>query len=233
VFNAGSALGRAAWFAGLFVVGLVATLPLRLVLARLLPPAIISASAVTGSVWSGRVLDARLLGVPLGDVDASLSVWRLLTGTASVSASTRAPGMAGSFARRGDSLSIVLDGGLPMAGLAALGPAELRLADVSARFEAGRCVAAKGNATITASGNLAAAVGTLNGTASCENGALLLTLAGRGAGGNARLRIVASAEALHHELVLEGADPGLAATLRTLGFVADGASWRLEDTRPL
>ena len=60
---------RAVLFAALFAIALVAFLPLRLVLGG----SGLTAREASGSVWAGRLKEARIGPAALGDLDARLS----------------------------------------------------------------------------------------------------------------------------------------------------------------
>ncbi len=85
--------------AGAFALALVATLPASQALPRaatLLQARgiAVSASGIDGTVWSGRLAEARVAGLSLGASEWSLSPWRLLLGEAGVDFRTRPAGGA-------------------------------------------------------------------------------------------------------------------------------------------
>lgn len=70
----------AGWFAGAFALTLLLFLPLQLALRGLSPPPGLSATAITGSLWRGRLHNAQWNGAVLGDLRLGLSPLPLLTG---------------------------------------------------------------------------------------------------------------------------------------------------------
>lgn len=74
-----------AWLAAVFaasaVVAVAALVPLRVALEQTGAAQWgLSAAAVEGPVWGGRLIDARLAGAPVGDLDVALAPLPLLTG---------------------------------------------------------------------------------------------------------------------------------------------------------
>lgn len=205
---------------------IVATFPMRLALAMAgAGDAGISARAVTGSLWSGELVDARLGALPLGTVRAGLSPLALLTGDAELA-----------FARRDDRLGPLsgrlhvsdprgasdVNGVTSLAG--GLGPVPIdtiRFEGASARFDgAGKCTAAGGRiqfsvgapiAGLDLSRGLAGPLRCVDGRAqaalSSQSGMERLTLSFDGTG------------AWRAQLTVEtGDDPAMAAALAALGF---------------
>ena len=79
------ATGRRALFLAMFAVAVLVLLPMRLALGwASLDSQGFSAREVTGSVWSGRLVEARFGDVALGDLDASVSPLALLIGRARI-----------------------------------------------------------------------------------------------------------------------------------------------------
>ena len=79
------ATGRRALFLAMFAAAVLAFLPMRLALGwAALDSQGFSAREVTGSVWSGRLVEARFGDVALGDLDASVSPLALLIGRARI-----------------------------------------------------------------------------------------------------------------------------------------------------
>lgn len=65
----------------LLVPALAITLPLRVGLKLSGgEPGPVSALAAEGSIWSGRLIDARIGAAPLGDPEVGLKFWPLLVG---------------------------------------------------------------------------------------------------------------------------------------------------------
>jgi general secretion pathway protein N len=208
---------RRIWIAAalLAFILIVATLPMRLALvlagAR---DAGLSARAVTGSIWSGQLVDARWRGARLGTLGAGLAPLALLGGEARLNIA------------RDDVLLGKLDGVLilngargvaDMNGTVSLGASlagvpldTLRLAAVTTRFDDdGRCVEAAGQAQLSIalpvpgldlanglSGPLTCRAGRAEAALASQSGMERLTLAVDGAGAyRARLSVRASSDA--------------------------------------
>lgn len=174
--------GRAVFFAGALAVALFALFPLRLALGGL-ADAGFSAREATGSVWRGRLVEARVAGAPLGDLDAALRPLPLLLGRARTELARAGEGapLAGALivSRHG----IAIDGvtaHIPLgAGAGPLPLAAIDLSSVSVAFRDGLCERADGLVRAEVVGDVAgiALPGGLSGGARCEGGALLLPLA--------------------------------------------------------
>lgn len=169
---------RVVLFAALLALALILTLPLRVAIGG----SGLQAREASGSVWSGRLNEARLGPAALGDLDARLAFLPLLTARARVEVSRdsagpdRFTGAMTSSARMRSAESVT--GSIPIQGaLGALPLAALDLTDVTIRFRDGTCDKAEGlvRATLTiAQPGLPSA---LSGSARCDRGALLLPLA--------------------------------------------------------
>lgn len=185
---------RAVLFGLMLLVALIAFLPLRLVLGVL--DSGLAARAAPGSVWAGRLEEARAGPVVLGDLDARLAPAPLLVGRGRVvfardgGGGDRLRGAIG-LSRTSRALDEV-SGSVPVASVFAPLPiATLELAELSVRFESGLCARAEGTvrAVLGADAGAAGLPASLSGRARCERGALLLPLAAGGAGEGLALRI--------------------------------------------
>lgn len=162
---------RAALFGLMLAVALIAFLPLRLFVTG------IGARSVGGSIWVGRIKEARVGPLALGDLNARLSPLSLLGGKLRFVIAR--PGFTGAFSvggggRAAESLTgnVVVEG-LPITSL--------DLTGVTVRFRDGRCDSAEG--LVRANTDR----GSLEGAARCDRGTLLLPLAG--ASGQDRLEL--------------------------------------------
>jgi general secretion pathway protein N len=80
------ATGPTALFGALMLIALIVFLPMRLVLGWIgLGDQGFTARTVSGSVWDGRLNEARFGDLALGSLDARLSPFALLVGRARVS----------------------------------------------------------------------------------------------------------------------------------------------------
>lgn len=213
---------------------LLLTLPLRLAMGALgLPQAGLSARAAEGSIWSGRLVEARLAGVPLGDLRVGLHPLPLLAGRARLGFSRPGSGDDADVARGRVTISrhvLGLDGAtlsLPLARLLAPLPIRLvTLADVSVRSRDGVCEAADGLVRAELAGAIGGVTlpGGFSGTARCDAGALLLPLASQS--GDERLAVRLFAGGRYRVAVtLRPADAAAQARLTASGFTKtpDGA----------
>lgn len=212
---------------------LLLTLPLRIALGALgLPAQGLSARAAEGSIWSGRLVEARLAGVPLGDLRVGLHPLPLLAGRARLGFA-RTGADAADDARGRVTISrhlLGLDGAtlaLPVARLFAPLPIRLvTLGDASVRFRDGICEAADGLVRAELAGAIGgvALPGGFSGTARCDGGALLLPLASQSGDERLALRLLGGGR-YHVEVALRPADAAAQARLTAAGFAkaADGA----------
>lgn len=226
------ATGRRALFLAMFAVAVIVFLPMRLALGwASLDSQGFSAREVTGSVWSGRLVEARFGDVALGDLDASVSPLALLIGRARIALSGRAADPAQRLSgiielSRGRAAILDADGPLPAgAAFAPLPVTALDLDQVSVRFADGACEQADGRVLATLSGNFLGQPlpGSVSGTARCEGGALLLPLQSAGGVEGVALRLWPDGR-YRAEMTLVPSDPATAQRLDAAGFVANGAA---------
>lgn len=230
--------GRRALFGAMLAIALLALLPMRLLLGwAALDEQGFSARAVSGSIWSGHLAEARFGDIPLGDLDARVAPLPLLIGRARVvlarADSDPAAALSGAIEITRHSAAVLHASGAltPGAAFAPLPVARLTLDDASVRFDDGVCVAAEGRVGADLIGDFAGAPlpGTLSGTARCDGGALLLTLTAGGSAEGVLLRLWGDGR-YRAELTLVPIDPAAAARLDASGFVAEGAARRLTVT---
>ncbi len=223
--------GPAALFGALLVVALLVFLPMRLVLGWIgLGDQGFSARTVTGSIWDGRLEEARFGDLALGSLDASLSPLALLLGRARV-AIDGDPGVihgAVVLSRHGqgvDELTAMLPTGRAFAPLPVT---RLVLEGVTIRFEDGICARAEGRvrATLVGEAGGIALPSELTGTARCDGEALLLPLASQSGAESIAMRITAAGR-YTAALRLTPADPAAAQRLAETGFVGGADGYRL------
>lgn len=221
---------RRIWTAAalLALVLVIATLPMRLALGMAgAADAGLSARAVTGSIWSGQLVDARWRGARLGTLGAGLAPLALLGGEARLNIA------------RDDVLLGKLDGALILNGargvadingtvslgasLAGVPLDAIRLDGISARFDdSGRCAAAAGRVQLRValpgldlanglSGPLACRDGRAEAVLASQSGLERLTLAVDG-GGQYRARLAVKANG----------DAAVTGLLRAAGFLPAG-----------
>jgi general secretion pathway protein N len=218
-------------FAIALVVALIVRAPLSLALGAV--KGRLTAERFDGTLWSGRLTDASLAGLPLGEVRTRTQILPLLAGSVRLEAQAR----SGAFTGKGRLLTAgARTGAEQVTGILALerlgfaGPVNggLKLDKVDAVFQRGQCRKAAGRAVaqLGGSGPLPQSV-TLTGAPVCSAGRWVLPLAGEAQG----LRIEAlislgGAGDWRSELILIPTDPALGQALAAAGFTQDGDRWR-------
>jgi general secretion pathway protein N len=168
------------WLASIILAALLIFMPLRLALG-LAGETGLSARVAGGTIWSGRLVDARLGELDIGTIDTSLRPLPLLLGRLRLDG-TRIGGapLAGS-AETGWGRRAVYDltGSFSGGELGDVPVGQVTLEGVTIIFSGGRCAEAGGRVRLALAGNIAeATLPSLSGTARCDNGALLLPLTG-------------------------------------------------------
>ncbi|MCU6455462.1 type II secretion system protein N [Sphingomonas sp. A2-49] len=223
--------GPAALFGALMFAALLMFLPLRLVLGWVgLGDQGFSARTVTGSVWDGRLNEARFGDLALGSLDAGLSPLALLIGRARI-ALDGDPGLlhgAITLSRHGigvDDMTATLPTGRAFAPLPVT---QLALENVTVHFVDDTCDRAEGRVRARLVGEAAgiALPADLSGVARCDGGALLLPLASQAGSESIELRITGQGR-YTAALRIAPADPTAAQRLSAAGFVPGQGSYRL------
>lgn len=227
--------GRAVLFGVMLVVALLAFLPMRLVLgAAGVGEVGLTARAAEGSLWAGRLRDARAGGLDLGDLDAGVSPLALLLGRARIALASPEQGAARSLkgvvtiSRHSAGIGS-LSVSLPAAGLfPPLPVTQLDTDDVAVRFRDGGCDRAEGRVRATLAGTIAGVPlsGVMAGTARCDGRALLLPLATAAGTERADLRLQPGGR-YTADLTMRPADRATATKLAALGFAQGGGGYRL------
>ena len=221
------ATGPGALFLAMFVVALIAFLPLRLALGRFgIAEQGMTARSVTGSIWSGALGEAHFGEIGLGDLSAGVSPVQLLVGRARIDLAGRAdppaPSLSGALGVTRHSFGIDdVTAALPVGNAFAPVPVTaLDLDDVSVRFTDDTCERAEGRVRATLAGEFAgqAVPAQMSGTARCDGGALLLPLASQAGSEGAAIRIWPDGR-YRAELTLSAADPLMTQRLQAAGFV--------------
>lgn len=222
---------RRTLFLAMFAVAMLALLPLRLVLGWAgLDDQGFTARQVRGSVWSGRLSEARFGDLALGDLDARVSPLALLIGRARVALESRnggAQALSGTVELSRNRAGVIGATGPiePGSAFAPLPVTALNLDEVSVHFVDGACEAAEGRVRAEIAGTFLGATlpGAVSGTARCDGGALLLPLVSAAGTEGAALRLWADGR-YRAELTLVPSDPAVATRLDAAGFVATGAA---------
>lgn len=209
-----------------------ATVPLRVALDQLgFDERGLSAREVGGSVWSGRLNEARLRGIALGDLEAALALLPLLGGEARVG--LEAATWRGTVVQSSDSAGVAGLAGRFGADMlpAALPIGAVDLTDVAVRFRDGMCEEASGRLAVEPRAGLAALanVGQLQGDLRCDGEALLAPLSAGSGRERVDLRLFADGR-FRLSLIVPAADPSVAAAMTAAGFVAtaDGLTSTIE-----
>ena len=204
----------------------VTTLPMRLALAWSgATDAGITAREVTGSVWSGELVEARLGALPLGTVRASLSPLALLGGNIEL-AFARGDERLGALAGRlhgsdPRGVSGVTGTTLMSGGLGAIPVDTLRFEGATIRFDdAGKCAAASGRLQLAVTAPIAGLDLSrgLSGPLSCRNGRAQAALASQSGMERLTLSFDGSGAYRAQFAINVDRDPAMAAALAALGF---------------
>jgi general secretion pathway protein N len=223
--------GPAALFGALMLVALIVFLPMRLVLGWAgLGDQGFSARTVSGSIWAGRLNEARFGDLALGSLDASVSPFALLIGRARIGLDGD-PGLlhgAITLSRHGqgvDDLTATLPTGRAFAPLPVT---QLALENVTVHFADDTCEKAEGRVRARLVGEAAgvALPTELSGVARCDGGALLLPLASQAGTESIELRITGAGR-YTAALRIAPSDPTAAQRLAAAGFVAGQGGYRL------
>ena len=200
-------------FAGVFAIALLLFLPLRLALAHMGDT--ISARSVQGTVWNGRLIAASVAGQSLGDLDAGLSLFPVLTGKARVKVDGALfhGAIVASFAGHGADIDTL---NLPI-GMA-FGPIHLEALEVSdahIRYDGDNCAKADGRVSIQF--RSVPGVQRLSGTLRCSGTSLAVDLLSQSAMERLSLRF---SDPNHYKatLAIRAADTEQATRLAAAGF---------------
>ena len=225
-------------FAALSAAALLAFLPLRLVLGWAgIGDEGLTARRVDGSIWAGRLVEARIGDAALGDLDAHLSPLPLLLGRARLALDSRVdePGRTVHGAVSTSRHAFGLDGMTADVAVgrlfAPLPVATLALDAVTIAFRDEACDHAEGRvrATLASTGAAFGGLplpGSLAGTVRCDGPALLVPLVSTGGGEAVTLRITSDGR-YHADFTLQPPDPAAAQRLGAAGFVEGPGGWRL------
>lgn len=222
-----------ALFLGFFAIALLAFLPLRLALAWVgLAEQGMSAREVRGSVWAGELREATFGRIALGDLSAGVSPVQLLVGRARVDlnggdSATRLSGAVG-VTRHSFALDDIT-ASLPVGSTFRPVPVTLLdLQDVSVRFRGDICEEAEGRVRATLTGEIGglAVPASLNGSARCDAGALLLPLVSAAGNEGSTIRLWPDGR-YRAELTLQPPDPTTATRLQASGFIQTQRGWEL------
>lgn len=219
------------------LVGLVGSIPLRAGAGLAgLDQLGLSARALNGVVWSGKVVEGRIGPLPLGRLAVGLDPFALLLGRAALrfdgAPRAEAPGEAGLSGRVTSTRNTVslsgVGGSLEPGALGTGLPIGLvTFTDFAARWEADRCVEVGGRVRMDLTAPVAGlSLGSLSGAPRCDGAALVLPLASATGRERLDLRLQPGAAPMA-TLVVDGADPLLAPALIGAGFRQSGTGFSL------
>ena len=190
-----------------------------------------AAREAQGSLWSGRLDDARFAGVTLGDLRVRMNPLPLLALRARIGFERPGGGdQAGmlTLTRNGVALGDAT-ARLPLGSMFAPLPlAAIDLADVSARFHRGRCLFAGGRVNARLGGEVAglSLSGGLAGNARCDRGALLLPLVSQSGMERIDLRFF-EGDRYRADFIVRERDPAMQKRLLDAGFEAGSRGYVL------
>jgi general secretion pathway protein N len=227
--------GPTALFLALFVAALIVFMPLRLALGWFgFGDQGLTARSVSGTIWGGRLTQARFGDLGIGDLSAGLSPWPLFVGRARVDLAARegsvGPRLTGAVGVTRHSFGVDdLTASLPTGRIfAPLPVTALDLEEASARFTDGACERAEGRVRATLSGDVSgiAVPPTLSGTMRCDGEALLIPLASAAGTEGSTVRLFQDGR-YRADLTLNPSDPAAGEKLRLAGFGQTGQGWQL------
>lgn len=215
----------------LLVIGGVAFLfPMRLAISLAgLDDAGLAAREVQGTIWSGRLVDAKFRGINLGTLDAAIVPSSLLAKPAMIINRKNAEGEDFTAMISGSADQVqVMDamGDIPLAALAGRIPVSTaRISNGNIALENGRCMSASGDVEMRPSGLLARFAGdqAMRGSLACQGDNIAMQLASP----TETIMLSASIDPQRRyrmQLILNNLSPEIAFGLRSLGFRQDGDS---------
>lgn len=216
-------LPRKRIFVGALIGALLLIFPLRVALGMVSAP--VQAAFVGGFVWSGRLLDARIAGLPLGDVAMGLSPLDLLIGRAKFWIKGRFEGaVVSSFTGCGADVKAL---SLPLTR--PIGPVTLTQLDVndaSVRFSGKQCRSASGRLQLTfaATPLTAGQVGRYSGEIRCDGDALASSLSSQSAMERVVIRIAGDGR-YTASVIIRAQDEVMIQSLRAAGFRETAAGY--------
>lgn len=222
---------RSLFFLAALLLFVLLSLPLRLVAGWLdLSSLGVSAREADGSIWSGRLSEARVGGAPLGDLTAALDPLPLLLGRVRIAVAREgetADPLSGAITLARHSIGVEdVTVRLPLGQrLAPVPLTAIELGGVSVTFRDGLCAHADGLVKARIDG-APAALGlpaSMSGAARCDAGALLLPLMGPGGMDRLTVRLNAN-RAYRAALTIKPATSAAAEALGAVGLqpVASG-----------
>ena len=221
------------WLALAVVAAVIIVFPLRLALAIAAPQGL-SASAASGTIWSGRLHQARIGGLDLGTLDVGLRPLRLLMGRFDLGIERAADALHGPLSGTigsgiGGTSVEELTGTVTVAGQGVIPVESVEFTGFSARMDSDGCASAGGQLRVRPSLAVAGLDlrNGLSGLARCANGLLVLALAGQS--GLERLDVRVRRDRRYDARLSIRADtPDMARALAAAGFAPAGDGFGVE-----
>ncbi len=199
---------------------IIMLLPLSVALPMVAPNnSGLSASKATGTIWEGKLYDAHVAGMALGDTRVGLWPLPLLTGEAQLGFST--PTLRGTIIANNGGYGIARGNG-PIDIAVRVKPlplSQIILDDASVRFRGNNCSSATGRVRAAVTGDIGGLTlpGGMSGTLRCDGSALLVPLTGQSGMERLDLRVMGDGK-WRAELGIRSTDPVVTAKLLGAGF---------------
>lgn len=199
---------------------LVAMMPLSVALPMALPgESGLSARRTSGTIWWGRLEDARLAGIPLGNTDVGLQLLPLLIGEARLS--FLSTGLRGTLIATPSGFGLAHgEGAIDVAvRVKPLPVTQIVLDDATVRFSGDRCAEASGRARAVLTGEIGgiALPGGMTGALRCDGNVLRLPLVGQSGMERIDFSVRASGK-WRADVAVKATDPATMAKLSAAGF---------------
>ncbi len=221
-------------FAGVFVLAIILLTPMRVAISLSgAADAGLSASAVDGTIWNGRLRNASLRDLPLGDLAArldpvGLSVGKIRLQVKNDGATALDGGLV--IRRRGvEPSGLSVQAPLKALGLPSVLDGRLDLRDLTLRFVSGRCRKAQGQVAMTP----AQALPPVTGVLTCRGDDALAVLTGEQDGIGMRVEVRIDSRGVYTaQTRLQASNPGLLGLFGAAGFdVGPQAATRTDSGR--
>ena len=215
---------RDLWIVGGSAAAVIAlmSLPLALVLPLALPEnSGVTARSAHGSVWDGRLRDANVAGLPLGDTRIGFDWLPLFIGQARMGFASAA--LRGIVELSSGRVAMSRGNGVvDLAGrLRPLPVSRLTLDDIAVEFRNNRCTSARGRVRAEVAGDIGGLMlpGGMSGTLRCAGSDLLVPLSGQSGMERIDLRIAQSG-AWSADISVRTSDPVIIGKLVSSGFAS-------------
>lgn len=226
--------GRNALLAIVFLVALLAFLPLRVAISGLgLADKGLTARSVEGNIWFGRIDQARIGGLEIGDVRTTLNPLALLIGRARLGmkgAGSIGKPFSGTLISSRNRFGVSdLNGATPLTAVGGWLPvSQIHWNNANILFEDQQCSEASGNIQATLGGNFGGfgLSNMLNGTLRCDGTKVAVEFAGDTGVEKLVLRVDASGN-YDGEFAIESQNEAVRAMLSAQGFRATGTGFAM------